>query len=146
MGAYSYGFGFGAPWLTFGYWNPYTYWNSYYAWNSLHNPYYGAVVIANPKYPTSGLSPQRSPYSVPDYANLRNFGRKVTRTSSSPYSQPLRNSGLSSTRYSRGQFNGPGYESYRSFGQPMRSYTPSSFGGSSGGGIRTGGGMGRSGR
>jgi hypothetical protein len=139
MGAY--GYGFGAPWLTFGYWNPYTYWNSYYAWNSFYNPYYGAVVIASPKSPVSGLSPQVSPYSASNFANLRNYGRGVGRTSGSLYSQPLRSTGYSSSRH-EGFSNGPGYNSYRSsFGQSMRSTSsPSSFGGSSGGGMRTGGG------
>jgi hypothetical protein len=145
MGAY--GYGFGAPWLTFGYWSPNTFWNSYYAWNSFYNPYYGSVVVVNPKVPSSGLYTPLRPFSQASYTNGRNAGG-VARTSLSPYSQPSRFTGNNSNG-SRRFYNAPGNDSYRpSLSQPVRSYSPSSFGGSGsgGGGMRSGGGIGRSGR
>lgn len=140
MGAY--GYGFGAPWITFGYWNPYTYWNSYYAWNSFYNPYYGSVVVANPKSPTTGLYSTGGPFSAYNYSNIKTNGRGFTRTAST-YSQPLRNAAFSSDR-TRALYNSPNYDSRGSLGQPSRSYyAPSSFG--TGSGLRSSGGMGRSG-
>jgi hypothetical protein len=142
----AYGYGFGAPWITFGFWNPYTYWNSYYAWNSFYNPYYGAVVINNPKSPVTGLYAPVGPYSAANFTSLRNNSHGISRTIS-PYSQPLRNSGFGSDR-NRGFYNGTSNDYFRSgFGQSSRSVSPasSSFGMPSGGGMRSGGGMGRSG-
>jgi hypothetical protein len=148
-----YGYGLGSPWLTFGYWSPWTCWNSYYAWNSIYNPYYGNVVVANPKVPSNNLYSHLRPFNPGGYANSKMVGRGYAGTAFNPYSQPGRSAAVT-TNGSRGAYNGNSYynsnQLYRSSGTPVRSYTPSSFGGNSsgfgggGGGIRTGGGGGMS--
>lgn len=143
----SYGYGFGSPWLTFGYWSPFTYWNSYYAWNSFYNPYYGNIVVVNPKLPSYSTYAHLRPFSAASYANGNYNGGSGTRISAfSPYTQPSRSTGTSSSSYRRFS-NGSNYNNnyYHPSSQPVRSFSPSSFNGGSsgGGGMRGGGGVGR---
>jgi len=138
----SYGYSAGyysafSPWITFGYWNPYYYYMSgYYMWNSFYNPYYYGVVVVNPHYPSfynayTGIHPfnvnayrsgiNGTAYTGKFYTPTRAGNSFNNRNSTHPFSNQ-------STNY-----------------QSTRTYVPSSFGGS-GGGMRSSGGFGRSGK
>ncbi|HXB44615.1 MAG TPA: hypothetical protein VNV85_11180 [Puia sp.] len=141
----SFGYGAGyysafSPWMTFGYWNPYySYMNSYYMWNSFYNPYYYGIIVVSPKYPSyynayAGLHP----FNVNAYRNGIN-----SNVNSGRFYTPTRpnNSFINRNSYNRPFSNqGSNNNNIRTFSQPTRSYTPSSFG--NGGGSRGGGGGG----
>jgi hypothetical protein len=150
FGYSSFGYGI-SPWIGFGYWSPFSYWNSYYTWNSFYNPYYGGIVIVNPKIPSSNTYTRLRTFNPASYTNSssnynRNSAGRSTRSSSfSPYnySQTIRsnyNNTNSSNRSYRPVYNRPSGD----YNQPTRSYTPSFNSGSSGGGggVRSGGGGG----
>jgi hypothetical protein len=149
----SYGFGL-SPWIGFGYYSPLSYWNSYYSWNSFYNPYYGAVVIVNPKIPSSGNYTRLGTFNPGSYSNrpaLRgsNVNRPAATASNSftpyNYSQTIRSNYSSNYSNNNRNLNSSNFSNrpITNSSQPTRSYTPSSsFGGSSGGGFRGGGGGG----
>jgi hypothetical protein len=114
----------------YGYWNPYySYINSYYAWNSFYNPYYGGVIVANTKYyPTYNPYSQVHPFNFNTYTNTAvNNSNKASR-----FYTPSA-SGNNFRRLYNNQ-NSNNNSNFRQGVQPSRSYSPSSFGGGSGGG------------
>jgi hypothetical protein len=148
------GMGFGiSPWIGFGYWSPISYWNSYYSWNGFYNPYYGGIIVTNPKVQNVGYS-RVSTFNPSSYTN-NSYNRGNTRPGTSAYtpysySQTIRsnynNTNSSFRNYnSRQAFSNPNRNNSN---QPSRTYSAptrssSSFGGgSSGGGSRSGGGGG----
>jgi len=161
-------YGNSMPWLGFGYWSPMSYMNSYYTWNGMYNPYYGAIVVTNPKLPgTSYTYSHASTFNPGSYSNTgfnrgnMNFKSSTAYTPSS-YSQTIKSNYNPTNSFYNNNAHQPFYRTGNSNGgspfstQPTRSYTPSSshsFGGSSGssggfgGGSRGGGGgMSRPGR
>jgi hypothetical protein len=153
---YSSTFGYGmyglygmTPWIGFGYYSPFTYWNSYYTWNSIYNPYYGSVVVVNPKVPSSTAYTQLRTFNPSSYSNnFYNRGNNLVKTAGTStgyqpysYSQTIRNNyNTSNNLQSRSYFRTPN-SNFNS--QPVRTFSAPSFGG--GGGIRAGG-IGRPGR
>jgi len=131
-----------SPWMTFGYWNPYYYYMSgYYMWNSFYNPYYYGVVVVNPHYPSfynayAGIHP----FNVNAYRSGINGTAYTGR-----FYTPTKSGNAFNNRNSAHPFSNQSNNSnYRSFSQPTRTYTPSTFGG---GGGRSGGSFGgRSGK
>jgi hypothetical protein len=157
----SMGLGFGvAPWIGFGYWSPVSYWNSYYSWNGYYNPYYGGVIVSNPKIQGTNYA-RVSTFNPASYSN-NTYNRGNTRTSASAYtpynySQTIRSSynNVNSSSFrnnnTRSLYNPNASNNYSN--QPTRTYTApthssSSFGGGGGGGSRSsgGGGVSRPGR
>jgi hypothetical protein len=135
----SFGFGMG-----FG--DPYLLWNNYFMWNSWYNPYFynpyyggGALVVSHS--PTAIYSNLR-PFNTTSYANglahnnvagttsARNALYRPGMTSTTAYNRNLSSNKSLNTGYRPANSN-----SFRSFNQPTRSYSPS-FGGS--GGFRGG--------
>jgi hypothetical protein len=150
---YGMGFGYGYGSLGgFGYYNPFSFWNSYYAWNNYYNPYYGSIVVVNPKSPSSSVYTGLRPFNPGSYSNS-NYNRGGTNTRSSSYNPNSRSyrtvSSINGSGNSRRTYN----VSNGNSSQTTRSYTPSSYSNSSsgGGGSRSsggggGGGMSRPGR
>jgi len=141
--SFSIGFGY-MPWVGFGYWGPMSYWNSYYSWNSFYNPYYGGIVVVNPKVVSSTAYTRTSTFNPASYSNTSYYNRKAVRTTSSSsftpysYSQTIRSNYNNPSNYSRQMYNRP--TTNNNFNtQPNRTFSPS-FGG--GGGVRVGGGGG----
>jgi hypothetical protein len=137
------------PWIGFGYWSPYSYWNSYYTWNSYYNPYYTAVVVANPNPKAasmSGAGVSSSPYthmstfSPTSFSNNIYNRRNLTKTgggSPLPYSygQTIHSTYHNNYNYNARSQSQYGHSSGSYYNQPSRSYTPSNFGSP----MRTGG-------
>jgi hypothetical protein len=156
-GGMGYG-GFGiSPWIGFGYWSPISYWNSYYSWNGFYNPYYGGVIVSNPKIQNDSYS-RVSTFNPASYTN-NTYNRGNTRPSSASYtpysySQTIRSNYANPNNYNyrnnagRPSYNQNSGSNYSN--QPTRTYSAptrssSSFGGGSsggGGGSRGGGGGG----
>jgi len=140
----SMGFGY-TPWIGFGYWGPMSYWNSYYTWNSFYNPYYGGVIIVNPKISSSTAYTHTRTFNPSSYTNAGYYSRKNARTPSASnsftpysYSQTIRsNYSAGSNTSARPTYNRPS-QNYST--SPNRTFSPS-FGGG-GGGARIGGGGG----
>ena len=138
---FGYGLGFYSPFMTFGYWgNYYSCMNSYYMWNTFYNPYYYGVIIVNPHYPSfynayTGLHP----------FNVNAYRKSISRNSLAKSFYTPTNSRNS---YNNGSFNrnNPAQRTNNfnnsSNYQPVRSFSPSSFGG----GSRGGGGFSRGGK
>jgi len=154
MGYGMYGMYGMCPWIGFGYYSPFTYWNSYYTWNSMYNPYYGGMVVVNPKIPSSTQYTQLRTFNPSSYSNnFYNRGNNpLTKTTSAyqpyTYSQTIHNNynTPNSNTLSRSSFfNRTPNSNFNS--QPVRTFSAPSFGGSGGGGVRFGGGgIGRPGR
>jgi hypothetical protein len=143
---YGYGLGFG---YGMGLWDPYFAWNSWYN-PYFYNPYYGgAVFVAAHGLPASSAYGMR-PFNTQAYRNGL-AQRGTTTASRNPLyrngmsSTTAYNSHLSGTNNTNSFRNGNSNQGYRApnnnfGGGQTRSYTPSSFGGNSGGGFRGGGG------
>jgi hypothetical protein len=147
---YGYGMGYGAS-FGLGFGDPYMMWNTYFIWNSWYNPYFynpyyggGALVVGHSA--TSVYSNLR-PFNTTGYANglahykvNSNSGNTLYRpgmNSTSAYNTTLR---TTTTGRTVNNFNRPtnNNNSFRSFNQPTRSFSPA--GGASTGGFRGGGG------
>ncbi len=155
-GAYSpmgyspyYGYGSGLAFglgLGFGYYSPFSFWNSYYTWNSFYNPYYGGIVVVNPKIPSSTTYTRLSTFNPSSYTNntySRSNARATNNYQPYSYSQTIRNNYNNTNNFSTRSMSNRPYNNYNNNNNtmPSRSYTPSSsFGG--GGGARSGGGGG----
>ncbi|MBS1597948.1 MAG: hypothetical protein JST75_06965 [Bacteroidetes bacterium] len=145
--SFSLGFGY-MPWVGFGYWGPMSYWNSYYSWNSFYNPYYGGVIVVNPKLSSSTDYTHLRTFNPSSYTNTGYYNRKAARGTTSngfqnySYSQTIRSNYSSGNNgsYSRPVYNRP--TTNNNYAQPNRTYSPSFGGGSSGGGRVGGGGGG----
>lgn len=142
---YGYGLGFG---YGMGFWDPYFAWNSWYN-PYFYNPYYGgAVFVAAHGLPASSAYGMR-PFNTLAYRNglahtggtagtARNPLYRNGMSSTTAYNSHL--SGASSTNTFRNGNSNQGFRpANNNFGGQTRSYTPSSFGGNSGG-FRSGGG------
>lgn len=135
-GPASYGFYGGySPWLTIGYWNPYySYMSGYYAWNSFYNPYYGGVVVVNPKYGAYNTYTQLHPFNISSYSNTafnnRNGSNMRTVRFYNPNMSSNRNSPNAMRRFNNQNMNNNS-NNFRPAGgfQPSRSFSPSSSGG-----------------
>jgi hypothetical protein len=167
--SYGYGFGYPSYGLGFGYGMGYGYgmglgygmgygmgfWDPYFAWNSWYNPYFynpyygGAIFVVG-----HGVTPSAA------YGNLRPFNTLAYRngliqrtTSASTSRNPLYRQGMSSTTAYNSHLSGSsannsfrngnnqGFRPANNFGGGTRTYSaPSSFGGNSSGGFRSGGG------
>jgi len=148
----SFAFGFGSPWIGFGYYDPFSYWNSYYIWNSYYNPYYNNVIIVGGKMPSSTTAyTQLRPFVAGAYTGSRTFNVQNSAHGSAftPYTPP-------SNRIGTNGYNN-GNSLRRLFGtdnnynnginhQSTRTYSPSSFGSGSAGHSSGGGSFGRPGR
>jgi hypothetical protein len=149
-----------SPWIGFSYWSPMTYWNSYYTWNGFYNPYYGGIIVTNPKIGNTGTVTRLSTFNPSSYAN-NNYNRGNTRPSTAAYtpynySQTIRRSYTANsfnTNNPRQSYYRPATNNNSTLSNQNRTYTPrssSSFGGSSGGGgggsRGGGGGVSRPGR
>lgn len=136
--------------------SPY-YWSNVWSWNSFYNPYYTNVVF---------LSPKSNPYV---YNNLKRFSvtsytnRNYSNSNNSPlrskssyrtsannnYNNSNNSFGDSFKKVFSGSSNGAGYTNGNtytpsSYDRPVRTYTPSASGASSG--SRSSGGLSRPGR
>jgi len=155
----SVGFGFGygvSPWIGFGYWSPMSYWNSYYTWNSFYNPYYAPVIVVNPKNASYNYTVRTSTFNPASYTN-NTYNRNNTRINNeiyvpSNYSQTIRSNYNNANINTFRNYNNTGQSQRSSLfrsstnSQPTRTFSGSSFGGTSGGGGGHVGGIGRPGR
>ena len=160
ISAYGYygAMGFGmSPWIGFGYYSPMTFWNSYYTWNGFYNPYYGGMIVTNPKIGTGSVTRLNTfnPSSYTNYAaNRGNLKPSSSAYTPYNYSQTIRRNYSANSFNSQGNtrqlYNRPNtINSNSTLSNQSRSYTPhtSSFGGSGGGGgMSRGGGGGGIGR
>jgi len=150
-GASSFGYygslGFGmSPWIGFSYWSPMTFWNSYYTWNGFFNPYYGGIIVTNPKISTGGSVTRLSTFNPSSYTNTAlNRSNRPSTNAYNPYdySQTIRRNynntnGFNANSQRPAYYNRPSSNNNNSTTNQNRTYTPrsstSSFGGSSGGG------------
>jgi len=142
-GGFGYGYGY-TPWIGFSYWSPFSFWNSYYSWNSFYNPYYGGIIVVNPKIASSTNYTRLGTFNPASYTN-NTYSRSNVRTSNyTPYSysQTIRRS-YSNSNSSRPVFNRPNNSNTS---QPVRSYSPSSNSSIGGSRSSVGGGGGGGGR
>ena len=141
-----------SPWIGFSYWSPMTYWNSYYTWNGFYNPYYGGIIVTNPKVGT-GTVTRLNTFNPSSYTNTGlNKSNRPSSNAYNPYdySQTIRRSYTNTngfnTNSQRPTYYRPSTNNNNTFTNQNRTYSPrtstSSFGGSSGGGGSRGGGGG----
>jgi hypothetical protein len=144
---YGYGLGFG---YGMGLWDPYFAWNSWYN-PYFYNPYYGGAVFVAAHGLSASTAYGMRPFNTLAYRNGLAHTGSTTGTSRNPlYRQGMSsssayNSHLSGTSSTSSYRNGNSNQGYRpvnnNFGGQTRTYSaPSSFGGNSGGGFRSGGG------
>jgi hypothetical protein len=163
---YGYGMGFGYG-LGFGYgmgfWDPYFAWNSWYN-PYFYNPYYGGAVFATAHGLPASAAYGMRPFNATAYRN--GVAQRNGAATTGLRNNPLYRQGMSSTTAYNSHLSGTSnYNSFRNgngngnagfrngnsnqgyrpvnnnFGGQTRSYSaPSSVGGNSGGGFRSGGG------
>ena len=138
VSAYGYygSLGFGiTPWIGFGYCSPMTFWNSYYTWNSFYNPYYGGMIVTNPKVGNVGTVTRLSTFNPSSYTNYAaNRGNVKPSSANTPYeySQTIRrsynaNSYNSYGNNTRQNYFRPSVNSNNTLSNQSRSYSPSCF-------------------
>lgn len=127
---WSFGLGFGGynPW---GFGGGYGHFNNYYNWNNYYNPYYGGVVIVNPK--SSNRAYFNRNFNLNNYSNsnvnsrggVSNGRPQFNNTNRIRYNNSNNSTlGGSNRRYSNG--NNDYYRQPSSSGdRPSRSYSPS---------------------
>ena len=128
------------------------FWNSYYTWNRFYNPYYGGMIVTNPKVGNVGTVTRLSTFSPSSYTNYAaNRGNVKPSSANTPYeySQTIRrsynaNSYNSYGNNTRQNYFRPSVNSNNTLSNQSRSYSPrvSSFGSGGGGGMSRGGGGG----
>jgi hypothetical protein len=143
----TYGYGYGSPVVygAYGYQPWGSYWNSYWTWNSHYNPYCNRGIVVNPKTNATVFNKIRTytpgTYNNTTYNNTNGTrGVKLTQGSYSPgRSYNNGNSSLGSSIKKIFSNSGSSYSPGSSDSRPSRTFTPSSSGGSSGGGRSSGG-------
>lgn len=165
---FSLGMTFGNPYA-WNYYNPYSYgyynhFNNYWNWNYNYNPYYGNIIVVNPKVNPAGYTRARS-FDMNTYRNTNvNRGRSTyingrERYNTNPNNLNGRRDTYNNRRvFSNSSVNDRNNNSYTPQDRPVRTYTPSNnrsyspspapSSGGGGGGSRPsgGGGGGRPGR